>query len=106
MKIRRLLCLSVVLVLPQLAVAKLPMPSNSFGKLEGILDFCANADPQAASKYQERKKLVAGDASEQEVTEARKTQEYNDGYQTISEELAKLPKEQAAKACTAYLEGK
>jgi hypothetical protein len=26
------------------------MPSNSFGKLEGILDFCANADPQAASK--------------------------------------------------------
>jgi hypothetical protein len=50
--------------------------------------------------------LVAGDASEQEVTEARKTQEYNDGYQTISEELAKLPKEQAAKACTAYLEGK
>lgn len=81
MKVRRFLCLTVVLVFPQLAVAKLPMPSDSYGKMEGILDFCANTDPQAASKYQERKKLVAGDASEQEVTEARKTQEHSEGYQ-------------------------
>ena len=106
MKIHRILCLGAAIVIPQLALAKLPLPNDSFGKIEGILDFCAQADPQAASKYQERKKLIAGDAPEKEVAEARETQEYKDGYQAVSDELAKVPKDKAVQACTAYLEGK
>ena len=50
--------------------------------------------------------MVVGDATEKEVAEARKTQEYKDGYQEISDQLAKVPKEKAVQACTAYLEGK
>jgi hypothetical protein len=59
----------------------------------------------AASKYQERKKLIVVDAFEKEVVEAPKTQEYKDGYQGLSDELAKAPKDMAVQACTAYLEG-
>jgi hypothetical protein len=106
MKIHRILCLGAAFVIPQLALAKLPLPNDSFGKMEGILDFCGQTDPQAASKYQERKKVIAGDATEKEVAEARKTQEYKDGYQEISDQMAKVPKEKAVQACTAYLEGK
>ena len=106
MKIHRILCLGAALVVPQLALAKLPLPNDAFGKIEGTLDFCAQADSQAASKYQERKKVLVGDATEKEVAEARQTQEYKDGYQEISAQLAKVPKEKAVKACTAYLEGK
>jgi hypothetical protein len=106
MNTRRILCLIAALLIPQLAGAKLPLPDNSLGKIEGILDFCAKADPQAAPKYQERKKLIVDDATEKEVADARKAQEYNDGYQEVSDKLAKVPKDKAVKACSAYLEGK
>ena len=106
MKIHRILCLGAALVIPQLALAKLPLPSDAFGKIEGTLDFCAQSDPQSAQTYQQAKKGVVGNASEKEVAEARKTQEYKDGYQEISDELAKVPKEKAVQACSAYLDGK
>jgi len=106
MKLHRILCLGAALVIPQLALAKLPLPNDALGKIEGTLDFCAQSDPQSASTYQQAKKAVVGDASEQEVAEARKTQEYKDGYQEISDQLAKVPKEKVVQACSAYLEGK
>lgn len=105
MKTGRILCLSAAFLVPQLAGAKLPLPDDSFGKLEGILDFCAKVDPQAAPKYQERKKLIIDDATEKELADARQAQEYKDGYQEISKQLAHVPKEKAVKACSAYLEG-
>jgi len=46
------------------------------GKVEGILDFCAKADPQSAAKYQEQKKALVKDATEKEVAEARQSQQY------------------------------
>jgi hypothetical protein len=106
MKIQRIFCLGVALMIPELALAKLPMPNDALGKMEGTLDFCAQADPQAASQYQDLKKVIVGDASEQEVAEARKTQEYKDGYQEVSDQLAKVPKDKVVQACTAYRQGK
>jgi hypothetical protein len=105
MKTPQILCLSAAFLIPQLAGAKLPLPNESFGQLEGILDFCAKADPKAAPKYQERKKLIIDNASEKEVADGRKAQQYKDGYQEISDRLAKVPKDKAGKACSAYLEG-
>jgi hypothetical protein len=87
-----------------MAGATLPLPNDSFGKLEGILDFCAKTDPQAAPKYQERKRLIADSASEKEIAEARNAQDYKDGYQGISDVLVKVSNEKAVKACSAYLE--
>ncbi|HYL13133.1 MAG TPA: hypothetical protein VEV41_08860 [Terriglobales bacterium] len=106
MKIHRILCLVTAIVIPQLALAKLPFTSDAFGKVEGTLDFCAQLDRQAASKYQEQKKQIVRDVPEQEVAEARSTQEYKDAYEWVSAELGKVPKNKAVEACAASLEGK
>ena len=106
MKTTRTLCLTGALVMAGLALAKLPFSNDAFGRIEATLDFCAQAHKEAAARYQERKKAMAGDVPEQEVAEARGTQEYKDTYQGISAQLAKVPKDQAVAACKAFLEGK
>lgn len=94
------------MVIPQLALAKLPMPNDAFGKVEGTLDYCAQIDSPNAAKYQEQKKVLVRDVPEKEVAEARETTEYKESYTWISEELAKQPKDKAVKACGASQEGK
>ena len=106
MKMYRMLCLAAALALPILALAKLPFTNAGFGQVEGILDFCAHGDAQNAPKYQEQKKSLANEVPEKEVEEARKTQEYRDGYDSTTDELAKAPKEQAVMSCTNFLKGK
>lgn len=105
MKILRIVCVTAAILFPQLMLAKLPFPNDTFGKLEGILDFCAKADPQSASKYQAQKKTLVKDATEKEVAEARQSQEYKDAYDAVSTELGKEPKDKVAETCAASLEG-
>ena len=106
MKTTRILCLAGPILMAGLALAKLPFSNETFGRIEGTLDFCAQANPQAAPQYQERKKAMAGDVSEKEVAEARGTQEYKEGYEEVSAQLIKVPKDHAVAACKAFLEGK
>jgi hypothetical protein len=106
MKIVRVFCFSALLVLTSLAFAKLALPNDLFGKVEGGLDACAKANPESASKYMAKKKELTGDASEQELAEARASDDYKQGYAAGSDEIAKQPKEQAKKACAAALESK
>jgi len=106
MKIHRMLCFGAVLALAPLAVAKLQLPNGLFGKIEGALDFCAQANPQGAAKYQEKKKDLVQGASEKEVAEARASSEYKEGYDSATEEMSKQPKDQAVKTCAAALETK
>ena len=105
MKIYRIVCLAAAIVISPFALAKMPFPIDAFGKIEGTLDFCAQADPQAAPKYQEQKKQMVRDVPEQEVSEARSTQEYKDAYEWISTELGKVPKDKAVQTCRASVEG-
>ncbi len=104
MRIHRVFTLGIALFVSQLALARLPFSSEALGKVEGTLDFCAQADPPAAAKYQERKKALVKDVPEKEVAEARKTQEYRDAYDWITTELGKVPKDQAVQACAVGLE--
>jgi hypothetical protein len=105
MKIHRILCLSAVIALPQLALAKVP-PNSALGQVEGTLDFCAQVDPQSAAKYEERKKLLVQGEPEEEVAESRQTTDYKEAYDAIGEALGKVPKDQAVKACTSFLKSK
>jgi hypothetical protein len=88
-----------------LALANLPFTNEAFGKIEGTLDFCVQADPQAAPEYEERKKLLVRDVPGREMDEARQTQEYLDAREWISAALGKVPKTQAVKACSDFLKG-
>lgn len=106
MKTVRVVCLSGMLALTSLAFAKLALPNDVFGKIEGALDACAKADPSSASKYMEKKKQLAQGATDQEVSDARASDEYKQGYAAGSDEISKQPKDQAKKACVAALESK
>ena len=101
MKISRVICFGVVLSLTPLAIAKLSYSNDLLGKTEGLLDVCAKVDSGSASKYQARKKANVKDASEQELAEARATDEYKRAYAFMTSELEKTPKEEVLKACPA-----
>lgn len=105
MKVNRILCLSA-LALPLIAHAKLALPNETFGRIEGALDFCSQLDSQSAAKYQEQKKVLVQGASEEEVAQARASQEYKEGYAAATEEMGKQPKAEVAKTCAAALESK
>lgn len=106
MKILRIACLGAAIALPQLVLAKMPLPNEAFGRIEGALDFCAQADTGNAAKYQEQKKVLVQGASDDEVAEARASKEYKENYDAATEEMRKQPKEQTKKTCAAALEGK
>jgi hypothetical protein len=106
MKIHRILFVCAAIAIPQLTVAKLPFTNDTFGKIEGTLAFCAETDPKAAAKYKERVKPLVQGASEKELAEARQTKEYKEAFDWIHGELGKVPKAQAVKACTDFLDGK
>jgi hypothetical protein len=105
MRLHRIACLSALLALPNLALAKLP-PNSALGQVEGTLDFCAQIDPQSAAKYQEFKKALVQGEPEKDVAEARASSEYKNAYDAIGEALGKTPKEEAIKACTSLVEKK
>lgn len=106
MKIHRILFLCSTIALPQLALAELPFSNDAFGKVEGMLDFCARVDPPAAAKYAEKKKALVKGLPEKEVGEARETEKYKSAYASVSDEAGKQPKDHAVKACTSFLESK
>lgn len=106
MRIARIFCLLALLVFTSGAFAKLALPNDIFGKIEGALDACAKVDPSSAVKYAEKKKELAQGATDQEVSDARASDEYKQGYAAGSEEISKQPKDQAKKACAAALESK
>jgi len=101
MKMNRLASFAAAVLISQFALAKVPYTNEQFGKLEGTLDFCAQADAPSAEKYQARKKQLAKDATESELAEARDSEDYKKGYGWISEELSKASKEDVMKACKA-----
>jgi hypothetical protein len=101
MKIFRITGIAAVLLLASLALAKLSVPSVVLGKVEGALDFCAQADPQSAEKYQARKKEFTQGATDEELAEARGSQDYKDAYQSATDEMSKQSKDEAKKSCAA-----
>lgn len=106
MKILKVLCLSAIVLLPLVALANLPVPKEVLGKVEGALDFCAQADPESASKYQEKKKVFVQGASDKEVAEARASKEYKESYKSATDDLSKEPKDDVKNTCAAALAGK
>jgi hypothetical protein len=103
MRMKRILCLAAAIIIPELALAKMPFTNDQFGKLEGTLDFCARVDPPAAPKYREKKKALVNGVPEKQVAGARETEEYRTSYGWAGDELVKVPKNDAVTACIAAL---
>jgi hypothetical protein len=99
MKTYRMLCLCAAMSLPQFAMAAdAPLNKKSLGQVEGIFDFCAKVNPQIA-KYKGTAAPAVGKASQKDLDDARKSDEYKEAYDSITETLTELPKERVAEAC-------
>ncbi len=77
----------------------------TLGKVEGILDFCAKVSGQLPRKDENRAARMLGAASEQQVAEARDSDDYKDSHDGITAELDKVPVDQARKACSQLAKG-
>jgi hypothetical protein len=81
-------------------------PAKELGQIEGTLDFCSQLNPKAAAKYKERGRALVGNTSEKDLAKARSFGEYRESYNWIDGELRKVSKDDAAKACTDFVEAK
>ena len=99
MKMRTMLCLGALAVAP-LALAKLTMPPQALGQMEGTLKFCTAVNPKGEAKYTEFGKMLVKEATEEELKKARASSEYKEAYDSITEQLGKVPKDKAVAACT------
>jgi hypothetical protein len=94
------MCMVVALgVVPGAARADLPVSREVLGQLEATLEHCGRINPGSANLYRQFAKMLTGDATDKELTEARESAEYRDAYDLASDQVGKLPKEEAKKAC-------
>ena len=82
-------------LLPCLALAD--APSNvAVGEVDAILKFCAKTDPRLADNAEKQLTVLAGKAS----PGVRGTAQYKQGYDLVSDALAKVSKPTALGACS------
>lgn len=106
MKMFWALFLGAILVVPSLAMAELPFSKQGLGQVEATIDYCSKVNAQEAQKFKDYgKRLVKGFPSA-EVEALRKSEEYQKTYKSMTEELGKVPKDEAVKACSGFLEEK
>jgi chaperonin cofactor prefoldin len=111
MKVNRVLCFCMITALATLAAEKPPVSNQGLGQVEAILEHCAKINPQAAQKYKDFGKLLVGKASDKDVEEVRKSGEYKEAHDSVSNGLEqalkdKASKDQAIKACNEFLQTK
>ncbi len=103
MKTCRMFCLCAAIALPQFALAAEPsLNKKSLGQVEGIVDFCAKVNPQIAKSKGTAAPSV-GKASQKDLDEARKSDEYKEAYDSITETLNQIPADRASETCAAAL---
>lgn len=94
-KIPRLLGTCLTATLPCLALAD--APSNvAMGQVDAIVKFCIKSDPRLAEDAQEQLKALTGTVS----AGARSSGEYRQGYDLVSDALAKIDRQTAVAACS------
>jgi hypothetical protein len=106
MRVHRVLCLGLAMAVPQLALAELSVSNAGLGQVEGILHFCAKADPASIKSDAAQSKLLTGKASPKELTDARSSSEYLEAYSAINAELEAVEKARAAQVCADLVAGK
>jgi hypothetical protein len=103
MKIYRILCLGAAIALPQLALAELPFGIQTLAQIDGAIDFCAQAKPEAAEKYRDFGKLLVKELPKKDLEDARNSKEYKEARKSVGEEIGKLKKEDAVSTCSDFL---
>lgn len=102
MKILHVLALGGMLVATPTWAAS-SVDAGKLGHMRGVLDTCTRVNPQQASQYLLQMKAMIGDATKQMVDEAAQTDEYQQAYQSVTDELHDMSADEMSKNCSLYL---
>lgn len=102
MKLPSILTSCVVLAGAQIALAGEPArPSGqTLGMVEGILSKCAQVDPTDAARYRQQVQMITQGVSAKVAAEVRKSDEYQQSFDAITESLSQVSDADAIQACT------
>jgi hypothetical protein len=94
-KTHRLIGVCLTAALPCLAVADAPS-NGALGEVEAIVKFCIKTEPRLAEDAERQLTLLTGKVS----AGARSSAEYKQGYDLVSDALAKVDRPTALAACS------
>jgi len=105
MKLHLVLSSCLLAVMAQSARAEEPAPPSgqTLGMMEAILSKCAQIDPKAAARYEQRIPLLTQGVSEKVVAEVRNSDEYRQSYDSTTESLREVSEHDALEDCTRSL---
>ena len=90
----------VCLALPPLAFADGPPPSaQALGVAESVINYCGPIDPAAADRLRQMIKQLVQGASEQQLAEVRKSDEYRKAYDSVVDFVGKIDQRNATRFC-------
>lgn len=93
-----------VMSLPCLSQTGTQAPDpRALGTTEAILNYCGTADPADADKYRAQDKLLIGSASQEELDKVRKSDEYRQAYDSVTDFVEKVDKHNAKRVCSESL---
>ncbi len=90
----------VCLALPALAFADGPPPSaQALGVAESVINYCGPIDPAATDRLRQMIKQLVQGASEQQLAEVRKSDEYRKAYDSMVDFVGKIDQHNAKRFC-------
>jgi hypothetical protein len=99
-----ILNVATALMLAQPAGASEPVVSaQALGQVEALLSYCSSIDSATAAKFQERVKLLLQGASEEALAKMRKSDEYQQSHDSMTDLFGKFDPESGRQACAQYL---
>lgn len=97
------LAVAGLMMISPVVLAESTVDAVQLGRMQGILNVCTRVNPREASKYLLQIKALIGDASKRAVDQAAKSEEYQQAYQAVTEELKNMAPDDMVQACNRYL---
>lgn len=92
------------LVVPAVAGADAPQPSpHALGVAEGVVNYCGSVDPASAEQVRQVIKQLMQGASEEQLAEVRKSDDYRKAYDSVGDFTAKIDPRNAKQFCSGTL---
>lgn len=92
------------LFLPALAGADAPQPNaHALGVAEGMINYCGSVDPASAEQVRQVIKQLMQGASEEQLAEVRKSDDYRKAYDSVGDFTAKIEPRNAKHFCSESL---
>ena len=91
----------VCVALGLLAHAESPaLNAQTLGFTESVLNYCGPIEPALALKLREKLRQLVARSTEQQIAEARKSDEYRKAYDSVSEFVAQVDGHDARRICS------